>query len=96
MEITYMVILTIITYIFGAITKVFVDNVPNRFIPLQNVIIGIVAGLICYFTKIESNLLQALCLCLMATMTAGGVADLKKLKQSSEFIEETSDNKGVE
>ena len=81
MEITYMVILTIITYIFGAITKVFVDNVPNRFIPLQNVIIGIVAGLICYFTKIESNLLQALCLCLMSTMTAGGVADLKKLKK---------------
>ena len=81
MEITYMVILTIITYIFGAITKVFVDNVPNRFIPLQNVIIGIVAGLICYFTKIESNLLQALCLCLMVTMTAGGVADLKKLKK---------------
>ena len=36
MEITYMIILTIITYIFGAITKVFVDNVPNRFIPLQN------------------------------------------------------------
>ena len=96
MEITYMVILTIITYIVGAITKVFVDNVPNRFIPLQNVIIGIVAGLICYFTEIESNLLQALCLCLMATMTAGGVADLKNLKQSSEFIEETSDNKGVE
>ena len=81
MEITYMVILTIITYIFGAITKVFVDNVPNRFIPLQNVIIGIVAGLICYFTKIESNLLQALCLCLMSTMTAGGVDDLKKLKK---------------
>ena len=81
MEITYMVILTIITYIFGAITKVFVDNVPHRFIPLQNVIIGIVAGLICYFTKIESNLLQALCLCLMSTMTAGGVADLKKLKK---------------
>lgn len=81
MEITYMVILTIITYIFGAITKVFVNNVPNKFIPLQNVIIGIVAGLICYFTKIETSLLQALCLCLMSTMTAGGVADLKDLKK---------------
>ena len=88
MEITYMVILTIITYIFGAITKLFVDNVPNRFIPLQNVIIGIVAGLICYFTKIESNLLQALCLCLMATMTAGGVADLVKLAKKTDEGEE--------
>lgn len=81
MEITYMVILTIITYIFGAITKVFVNNVPNKFIPLQNVIIGIVAGLICYFTEVENSLIQALCLCLMATMTAGGVADLKDLKK---------------
>mgnify|MGYP006926999844 FL=1 len=96
MEITYMVILTIVTYIFGAITKVFVDSIPNRFIPLQNVIIGIIAGLISYFTGIESNLLQALCLCLMATMTAGGVADLKNLKQSQEFIKETTNNKGEE
>lgn len=81
MEITYMVILTIITYIFGAITKLFVNNVPNKYIPLQNVIIGVIAGLICYFTKIEASLLQALCLCLMSTMTAGGVADLKDLKK---------------
>lgn len=81
MEITYMVILAIITYIFGAITKLFVNNVPNKYIPLQNVIIGVIAGLICYFTKIETSLLQALCLCLMSTMTAGGVADLKDLKK---------------
>lgn len=83
MELTYMIILSIVTYVFGAITKIFVDSIPNKFIPLQNVIIGIIAGLISYFTGIENNLLQALCLCLMATMTAGGVADLKDLKQNT-------------
>lgn len=82
MEITYVVIISIITYIFGAITKCFVDSVPNKFIPIQNVVIGVVAGLICYFTKIEPNLLQAIVLCLVASMGAGGVADLSKLKDS--------------
>ncbi|HIQ90991.1 MAG TPA: hypothetical protein IAB27_05155 [Candidatus Coprosoma intestinipullorum] len=81
MEITYVVIITIITYICGAITKCFVDKVPSKYIPIQNVIIGIIAGLICYFTKIEPNLLQALVLCLVASMGAGGIADLSKLKE---------------
>lgn len=82
MEITYVVIISIITYIFGAITKCFVNAIPTKFIPIQNVIIGIVAGLVCYFTKVESNLLQAVVLCLVASMGAGGVADLSKVKES--------------
>lgn len=79
MQITYVVIVTIITYIFGAITKVFIDVVPNKFIPLQNVIIGIVSGLICYFTGIEPDLLTALVLCFMSAIGAGGIADLTKI-----------------
>lgn len=80
MEITYVVIIAIIAYLFGAITKIFIDSIPNRFIPIQNVVIGIIAGLICYFTKIEPNLLQSLVLCIVATMGAGGVADLINIK----------------
>lgn len=79
MEITYVVIVALVAYVFGAITKTFVENVPNKFIPLQNVTIGIVSALICYFTKIEANLLQSIVLCLVATMGAGGVADLINL-----------------
>ena len=78
MEITYVVIVFIVAYIFGAITKTFIDKVPNKFIPLQNVFIGIISGLICYFTKIEPNLLQALVLCFMSAIGAGGTADLTK------------------
>ena len=79
MEITYVVVIAIVAYILGAITKTFIDKIPNRFIPLQNVVIGLISALICYFTKIEPNLLQAICLCMMATMGAGGVADLLKV-----------------
>lgn len=80
MEITYVIIIGIIAYIFGAITKLFIDEIPNKFIPIQNVIIGAISSIICYFTGIEPNLLQAIVLCLVATMGAGGVADLINIK----------------
>lgn len=79
MEIDYLVILTLVTYCLGAITKTFVEKIPSKFIPLQNLIIGLVAGLICYFTKIETDLVQSLVLCLMASFGAGGISDLKKV-----------------
>ena len=80
MEITYVIIIGIIAYIFGAITKMFIDSIPNKFIPIQNVIIGLISGVICYITKIEPNLLQAIVLCLVATMGGGGVAELINIK----------------
>lgn len=78
MNITYAVIIAIVAYIFGAITKVFIDSIPNRYIPIQNVAIGIISGLTCYFAKIEPNLFNSIVMCLLATMGAGGVADLVK------------------
>lgn len=80
MEITYVLIIAIIAYIFGAITKLFVDSIPNKFIPIQNVVIGVISAIICYFTGIEPNLLQAIVLCIVACMGAGGVADLINIK----------------
>lgn len=80
MEITYVIIIAIIAYIFGAITKIFIDEIPNKYIPIQNVLIGIISAVICYFAGIEPNLLQAFVLCLVATMGAGGVADLINIK----------------
>lgn len=81
MEITYVIIIGIVTYILGAITKLFIDKIPNKYIPIQNVVVGIIAGLICYFTNVETNLLQALVLCLTASMGAGGIADLTQTKK---------------
>lgn len=79
MEITYVVIITIVAYVLGSITKLFIETIPNKYIPLQNVLIGLISAFICYFTKIETNLLQAIVLCLVATMGAGGIADLIKI-----------------
>lgn len=80
MEITYVVIIAIVAYVLGAITKIFIDSIPNKYIPIQNVVVGVISALICYFTDIETNLLQAIVLCLVATMGAGGIADLINIK----------------
>ena len=84
MEITYVIIIAIIAYIFGAITKIFVDSIPNKYIPIQNVVIGVISAVICYFTGIEPDFLQAVVLCIVATMGAGGVADLINIKNKEE------------
>lgn len=79
MEITYVIIISIVAYVLGAITKIFIEKIPNKYIPIQNVLVGVISALICYFCKIETNLLQSIVLCLFATMGAGGVADLIKI-----------------
>ena len=82
MEITYMVVITAITLILGAITKSFIDVIPSKFIPLQNLVIGIVSAIICIAFKIETDILQAFILCLLSTLGAGGLYDLTKTKNN--------------
>lgn len=83
MEISYAVMVFITTYICGAFTKTFIDEIPNKYIPLQNVIIGILSGVAYYFITGE-DLVQSLILCFMAAIGAGGTADLKDLRKGDE------------
>lgn len=84
MEITYIIIISLVAYIFGSITNLFIPSIPNKYIPIQNVVIGLISSIICYFTKIETNLLYSIIMCLMSTMSAGGIADLIKLGKGSD------------
>lgn len=80
MEITYAVIVAIVTLMAGAITKAFVEAIPDRFIPLQNLLIGIISAVLCIVFDIEPNVLQAFVLCIMASLGAGGAYDLVMTK----------------
>ena len=84
MKITYLVIISIVTYIFGAINKAFVKAMPDKYIPAQNVFIGFVSGLICYFSGITPNIYEAMVLCLLSTMGAGGMYDLANMNKKGE------------
>lgn len=81
---TYLIIISIVAYILGSFTKLYWDNIPNKYIPIQNVLVGIFSGIICYFLDISDGLVQALVLCIGATMGAGGTADLINIKRSKD------------
>lgn len=83
MEITVAIIITALTLIAGEITKL--TSISNKYIPLQNVIIAIIASIICIVFKVEDmSVLETIVTCIFGTMSAGGIADLKKVKQKEE------------
>lgn len=84
MEITYTVIVAIVTLAAGAITKAFIEVIPDKYIPLQNLIIGIISAVVCLAFKVETDVLQAFVLCLMASLGAGGAYDLAMTKVKGE------------
>lgn len=83
MEITVAIIITALTLIAGEITKL--TSIDNKWIPLQNIIIAIVASIICIVFKVEDmSVLETIVTCIFGTMSAGGIADLKKITQKEE------------
>lgn len=83
MEITVAIIITALTLVAGEITKL--TSLDNKWIPLQNIIIAIVASIICIVFKVENmSILETIVTCIFGTMAAGGIADLKKIGQKEE------------
>ena len=78
MEITVAIIITALTLIAGEITKL--TSIDNKWIPLQNIIIAVIASIICIAFKVEDmSMLETIVTCIFGTMSAGGIADLKKI-----------------
>jgi len=83
MSITVGIIITALTLIAGEITKLF--NVDSKYIPVQNIIITILASVICIIFNIENmSILETVITCVFATMGAGGIYDLSKLVKKTE------------
>lgn len=83
MEITVALIITALTLVAGQITKL--TSIDNKWIPLQNIIIAIVAIIVCLIFKVENmGVLETIITCVFGTMSAGGIADLKKIGQKEE------------
>lgn len=65
----------LMTLIFGFLSKKF-KWIESKYIPYQNLAIGILAGLLCYATGLETNLLISIISCIASTMLAGGTYDV--------------------
>lgn len=65
-----------VVYIFETINKLFISTIPNKYIPLQNLIIDFVSTFICYFMKIKLDLFSAIIMCSISTMGAESISNL--------------------
>ena len=75
MEITVAIIITALTLVAGQITKL--TSIDNKWIPLQNIIIAVIASIVCIVFKVENmGILETIVTCVFGTMSAGGIADL--------------------
>ena len=76
MEITVALIITAITLVAGQITKM--TPIPNKYIPLQNIIIAVISAIICIIFKVENmTALETVIACIFGSMSAGGIVDIK-------------------
>lgn len=77
-EMIIAVVTALITYIFGLLAKKF-NWIESRYIPIQNAIIGICAGVLCKILGLaDSNMLVTMMYTLFGSMSAGGTYDLAK------------------
>lgn len=78
MELTAFSVISLVTLIVGFISKK-LSIVDRKYIPLQNVIIGIISGVIVYFAEIETSIFRSIVLCLIGALSAGGAYDALKV-----------------
>ena len=82
MNITVSIVVLTISLVAGEITKIL--PIQNKFIPLQNLIIALISSIICIVFEVENmEILESIVTCVFASMSAGGIADIKKISQKS-------------
>ena len=69
----------IVTLIFGELAKKF-NWVESKYIPVQNLIIGVASGIGCYYFGVFDNLVLSIGTCLVSAWGAGGLYDTAKTK----------------
>lgn len=78
MELTAFSVISLVTLIIGFISKK-LSIVDKKYIPLQNIVIGIISGFIVYFADIETGIFRSIVLCLIGALSAGGAYDALKV-----------------
>ena len=70
----------IVTLIFGFLAKKF-NWIESKYIPIQNLVIGLLAGVLSYAVGLTDNLIVSVVSCLIGSMAAGGIYDTSKTRK---------------
>jgi hypothetical protein len=73
---------TVMTLLFGGLAKKF-GWLESTYLPIQNVLIGVLAGILCWLIGIDDNLLTSILICLTSSLCAGGAYDVSQVKRKT-------------
>lgn len=82
MEITIPSVISLITLIVGYVSKYF--GINSKYIPIQNIIIGVLSGVMVYYLSLNDSLFKSIVLCLISALSAGGLYDSLKKGEKDE------------
>lgn len=77
----------VITFILGELAKK-CEYLEKNQIPIQNMLIGILSGIIAYATGLTNNLISSIVICFISAFGAGGIYDFSQTKGISKGDDE--------
>lgn len=81
-ELIFMVVTAVVTAVVGAVVK---DRaLPARFIPIQNIVIGIIAAVVATYFNLFDNYAVAILVSLATALGVGGAYDATQTKMKAE------------
>lgn len=86
MDLTIASVIAFVTLLLGQITKK-LGWVNKKYIPIQNLVIGLVSGVICWLLELEPNIIKAIITCVIAGYGAGGLYDNLNINKSEVELE---------
>ena len=80
-ELIFAVVTAVITGILGTFTK---DRVvPSRFIPIQNIVIGLISAFVAVYFKLFTDIPTAIVMSLAIALSVGGAYDATQINKKS-------------
>ncbi len=77
LELIFAVVTAVVTGIMGACTKNKV--IPAKYVPIQNIVIGVIAALVAIYFKIFSDIPTAIIVSLGVSLGVGGAYDAMQI-----------------
>ena len=78
-ELIFGLVQAVVTAILGSFTKK--GKVPKKYIPLQNILIGVLAALVAFYFGVYTDLALALFICLATSLGVGGAYDASQFNR---------------
>jgi hypothetical protein len=86
MNLTITGIIAVVTYLMGQITKK-LGWVNKKYIPIQNIVIGLISGVLCWLVDLEPDIVKAIIACIITCLGTGGAYDLATINHSEVELE---------